>query len=129
MGSGPVIMFSRRTYSRLYHGAFILPIAITVNDNVVSAETVQVPSSSSSFSLDDVGTLEDRTVIVDKRFQGGFSGVEENDLVIYSSPYTAKRKSIGRVLGCQKDWVRIDELHGFSRHMPVPEGYCWIEGI
>ena len=46
-----------------------------------------------------------------------------------SSPYTAKRKSIGRVLGCQKDWVRIDELHGFSRHMPVPEGYCWIEGI
>ena len=80
--SGPVIMFSRLTYSRLYHGAFILPIAITVNglvflfstpplnltftsplhltcigtiDNVVSAETVQVPSSSSSFSLDDVG--------------------------------------------------------------------------
>ena len=80
--SGPVIMFSRLTYSRLYHGAFILPIAITVNglvflfptpplnltftsplhltcigtiDNVVSAETVQVPSSSSSFSSDDVG--------------------------------------------------------------------------
>ena len=32
-------------------------------------------------------------------------------------------------MGCQKDWVRIDESNGFSRHIPVPEGYCWIEDV
>ena len=46
-----------------------------------------------------------------------------------SSPYTEKVKSVGRVVGCQKDWVRVDELHGFSRHMLVPEGYCWVDGV
>ena len=100
--------------------------------------------------------MEDKTVVIDKRIQGGLSKIEENDLVIYwlvemnslhtifcpsfsntsvcndyhtSSPYTEKRKSIGRVIGCQKDWVRIDESRGFSRHIPVPEGYCWIEDV
>lgn len=82
-------MLSRLTYSHLYHGIFILPVAVTINgflpffsflrsasfspmftqvtltvflttplwilDNLVSAETVQVPSSSGSFNSSDGG--------------------------------------------------------------------------
>ena len=56
--------------------------------------------------------------------------VDCGDLVVYSSPYDEHHKSIGRIIGNQREYVRVaDRMRGYSRHVLVPSGCYWIQDV
>mmetsp|Transcript_45882 Transcript_45882/g.73929 ORF Transcript_45882/g.73929 Transcript_45882/m.73929 type:complete len:170 (+) Transcript_45882:140-649(+) len=103
------------------HCAFALPVALTFNDLVASTACIDGVSMQPAFNPPG-GTYRDR-VLLDKmcirmgRYKRG-------DICLIKSPTHPDKVIVKRLIALEGDRVRTEN----QGVVPIPQGFCWIEG-
>ncbi|EKX46705.1 hypothetical protein GUITHDRAFT_86641 [Guillardia theta CCMP2712] len=103
------------------HVLFAIPVAITVNDSVVS--TACIEGGSMQPVLNPKGSTTRDRVLLDK-FTIRMARYKRGDVCLLKSPDKPNSWIVKRLIALEGDKVKTDS----QGIVPVPQGFCWIEG-
>lgn len=99
------------------------PVALTVNDCLVGAATIDGSSMQPALNPGGPQAIRDR-VLVDKLSSRIYT-YKRGDVVVLRSPRHPKKLLVKRLIGLEGDWLLVS---GRKDIVKVPKGQCWIEG-